>query len=77
MRSMKVGAALLIVMLMVASTRTRAVQQSTFRSQSQTVAVYATVTNAQGRLVTPKFGDKVHVAEIVWTDLPLAPDGEL
>src|SRR4051794_8962684 len=31
---------------------------------------------ANGHLVTSKFGDKVHVAEIVRTDLPLAPDGE-
>ena len=30
--------------------------------------------DANGRLVTTKFGDKVHVAEIVRTDLPLAPD---
>ena len=33
--------------------------------------------NAQGRLVTGKFGDRVHVAEIINTDLPLEPDGEL
>lgn len=33
--------------------------------------------DASGRLVTPKFGNKVHVAEIIRTDLPLAPDGEL
>jgi len=32
--------------------------------------------DANGRLVTREFGDKVHVAEIVRTDLPLAPDGE-
>ena len=33
--------------------------------------------DANGRLFTAKFGDKVHVAEIVRTDLPLAADGEL
>jgi hypothetical protein len=32
--------------------------------------------NADGRLVTAKYGDKVHVAEIIRTDLPLSPDGE-
>jgi hypothetical protein len=33
--------------------------------------------DAHGRLVTAKFGTRVHVAEIIRTDLPLAPDGEL
>jgi hypothetical protein len=31
--------------------------------------------NAEGRLVTDKFGVNVHVANIIRTDLPLAPDG--
>jgi len=31
--------------------------------------------DAKGRLVTQKFGSKVHVANIIRTDLPLAPDG--
>jgi hypothetical protein len=31
--------------------------------------------DAQGRLVTPKFGSKVHVANVIRTDLPLAADG--
>jgi len=31
--------------------------------------------NAEGRLVTPKFGIRVHVANVIRTDLPLAPDG--
>jgi hypothetical protein len=31
--------------------------------------------NAQGRLFTEKFGTNVHVANIIRTDLPLAPDG--
>lgn len=31
--------------------------------------------NAEGRLVTPKFGARVHVANVIRTDLPLAPDG--
>jgi hypothetical protein len=31
--------------------------------------------DAQGRLVTPQFGSRVHVANIIRTDLPLAPDG--
>ena len=30
---------------------------------------------AHGQLVTPKFGSKVHVAEVIRTDLPLAADG--
>ena len=30
--------------------------------------------DAQGRLVTPRFGSKVYVADVVFTDLPLAPD---
>src|SRR4029434_10592405 len=31
--------------------------------------------NNEGRLVTPKFGTNVHVANVIRTDLPLAPDG--
>lgn len=31
--------------------------------------------NAEGRLVTKKFGTNVHVANVVRTDLPLAADG--
>jgi len=31
--------------------------------------------DASGRLVTEKFGTKVHVANVIRTDLPLAPDG--
>ena len=31
--------------------------------------------NADRRLVTPQYGTQVHVAEIILTDLPLAPDG--
>jgi hypothetical protein len=31
--------------------------------------------NAEGRLVTPQFGTRVHVANVICTDLPLAPDG--
>jgi hypothetical protein len=31
--------------------------------------------NGEGRLVTPKFGTHVHVANVIRTDLPLAPDG--
>jgi hypothetical protein len=31
--------------------------------------------NGEGRLVTREFGTRVHVADVVLTDLPLAPDG--
>jgi hypothetical protein len=31
--------------------------------------------NGEGRLMTEKFGANVHVANIIRTDLPLAPDG--
>lgn len=31
--------------------------------------------NSEGRLVTPKFGTRVYVADVVRTDLPLAADG--
>jgi len=31
--------------------------------------------NAGGRLVTPQYGTQVHVANVIRTDLPLAPDG--
>ena len=31
--------------------------------------------NGEGRLDTAKFGTKVHVANVIRTDLPLAPDG--
>ncbi|MGE5216514.1 MAG: hypothetical protein ACM3SP_05855 [Chloroflexota bacterium] len=30
--------------------------------------------NGEGRLVSPRFGTRVHVANIIRTDLPLAPD---
>jgi hypothetical protein len=31
--------------------------------------------NNEGKLVTPRFGANVHVANLIRTDLPLAPDG--
>jgi hypothetical protein len=31
--------------------------------------------NQEGRLVTPQFGANVHVANVIRTDLPMAPDG--
>ena len=31
--------------------------------------------NAEGKLVTPEFATRVHVANVIRTDLPLAPDG--
>jgi hypothetical protein len=31
--------------------------------------------NGNGRLATPQYGADVHVADIILTDLPLAPDG--
>ncbi len=31
--------------------------------------------NEEGKLVTPRFGPNVHVANVIRTDLPLAPDG--
>ena len=31
--------------------------------------------NAEGRLVTPRYGTRVHVADVIHTDLPLAADG--
>lgn len=31
--------------------------------------------NQNGRLVTPEFGARVHVTDVILTDLPLAPDG--
>jgi epoxyqueuosine reductase len=31
--------------------------------------------NQDGRLVTPQFGTNVHVANVIRTDLPMAPDG--
>jgi hypothetical protein len=31
--------------------------------------------NQEGRLVTPQFGAKVHIANVIRTDLPMAPDG--
>lgn len=33
--------------------------------------------NAEERLVTPQFATKVHVADVIRTDLPLAADGEV
>jgi hypothetical protein len=31
--------------------------------------------NQEGKLVTPQFGANVHVANVIRTDLPMAPDG--
>jgi hypothetical protein len=31
--------------------------------------------NGDGRLTVPKYGTKIHVADIIFTDLPLAADG--
>jgi hypothetical protein len=31
--------------------------------------------NQEGRLVTPRFGARIHIANVIRTDLPLAPDG--
>ncbi|MGH7827659.1 MAG: hypothetical protein ACREQ7_21090 [Candidatus Binatia bacterium] len=31
--------------------------------------------NADGRLVTPQYGLRIHVANVIRTDLPVAPDG--
>jgi epoxyqueuosine reductase QueG len=31
--------------------------------------------NQEGRLVTPQFGAKVHLANVIRTDLPMAADG--
>jgi hypothetical protein len=31
--------------------------------------------NAEGRLVTRKYGTRIHVGNVIRTDLPLAPDG--
>ena len=31
--------------------------------------------NGKGRLTTPKFGSKVYVGNVIWTDLPLVADG--
>jgi hypothetical protein len=31
--------------------------------------------NDDGRLITPQYGTRVHVANVICTDLPLAPDG--
>ena len=31
--------------------------------------------DAEGRLVTREFGARAHVANVILTDLPLAPDG--
>jgi hypothetical protein len=31
--------------------------------------------NEDGRLITPQYGTRVHVANVIRTDLPLAPDG--
>jgi len=33
------------------------------------------ILNQEGRLVTPQFGANVHVANVIRTDLPMAPDG--
>jgi len=30
--------------------------------------------NPDGRLLTPKYGTRIHVADVIRTDLPLAPD---
>jgi hypothetical protein len=41
------------------------------------VAAGLGVLDAEGRLVTREFGTKVHIADVLLTDLPLQPDGRL
>jgi len=47
------------------------------REQRERLAVAAGLgtLNGQGRLTVPKYGTKIHVADVVFTDLPLAADG--
>jgi hypothetical protein len=44
---------------------------------AETLAVQAGLgtLNAEGRFVTPQFGAKVYIADVIYTDLPLAADG--
>lgn len=55
----------------------RATNQLPADEQRLAAAAGMGVLNVEGRLVTPKHRARVHVAdEVVYTDLPLAPDGE-
>lgn len=49
----------------------------TSREQREHLAIVAGLgaRNGDGRLKVPKYGTKVHVADIIFTDLPLAADG--
>ena len=46
-------------------------------SKGETLAAKAGLgtINEQGRLLTREFGPNIHVADVIYTDLPLAPDG--
>jgi len=49
----------------------------TSRGQRELLAVAAGLgtLNSVGRLTVPKYGTKIHVADILFTDLPIAADG--
>jgi hypothetical protein len=47
------------------------------REERERLAVAAGLgrVNADGRLTVPKYGTKIHIADIIFTDLPLVADG--
>ena len=55
----------------------RATNQLPADEQQMAAAAGFGTVDAEGRLVTPRSGPRLHVAdEVIHTDLPLAPDGE-
>jgi hypothetical protein len=49
----------------------------TSREQREHLAIATGVgtRDSRGRLTTPKYGTKVYIADIIFTDLPMQPDG--
>jgi hypothetical protein len=52
----------------------RATRQSNLDSEQLAAAARIGSLNKDGRLVVPGFGSKVHIADLILTDLPLQPD---
>lgn len=53
----------------------RATATANARAEQLAAAAGLGTLDAAGRLVTREFGTRVHVADVILTDLPLAPDG--
>ena len=53
----------------------RAIASADLNAEKLAAAAGLGTLNPEGRLVTPKYGSHIHVANVIRTDLPLAADG--